>query len=67
MCLGLLEEFITNCRSLALRIKAFSDIFHVSQGGSYIHITAVQEHTKQSVSVTRVGNQRVAKITAFTM
>lgn len=68
MCFGLLGgvECIANCISLILRAKAFRDIFHVTQGTS-VHIAAVREHIKQSISVTRVGNQWVAKILAFTM
>lgn len=64
-CLGV--GCISNCKSLALWAQAFSVAFHVNQGRSYVHMAAVQEHTEQSISVTRVGNQQVAKITAFTM
>lgn len=68
ICLGLLGGvgYIANCISLTLRAKAFSDIFHVNQG-TCIHIAAVQEHMEQSVSVTRVGNQWIAKIIALKM
>lgn len=61
VCLDLLGVVgAANYIALALRVKAFSDICHVTQSGSYIH-------TKQSINVAGVGSHLVAKIIAFTM